>query len=262
MFNIIFMIPIILAALVILLKMKFIKKSDEKGAIKEFIADLLRFIFVYVVLISANIFFDIDYLSISTMIIDFILLITALFAIITKNDDYPNRKALLAIVAYTLLLGVIATMILKMLLGIFESGFIGTFLKLAAVLIFSGWNAVTFDSKNKFKTIREIFKNYTMTRRDYLVISIFAMFALVGDPYGYLAPPLIAVFGIQDILRGKFIKGISYIIVGTFILYLDYSQTLILVYSLIGMIDIFLTAVKFNKNSLKKKVVELAVKED
>ncbi|MEC1305436.1 hypothetical protein [Lysinibacillus capsici] len=255
-------IPLIAA---FLLKQKLVKTEDgKKSTFREFAIDFSKFVIVYVVLIVANILFGVDFFKVSTMIVDSIFVSIALFLILTKNYLYPERKAIFGLVSLLLMMAIFAMTILLMILGTYDVSYAFLYLKLLFSFLVSLFAALTSEShsfsskfKSFFNTILFAFKNYNMTKMDYLVFSILSLFAFVGDPNGFLTP-VVAIFGIQDIMRKKYIKGACYIISGTIILMLDYSllgEVLILLYSLIAMIDICWTFFKFKKINLQKKSI-------
>lgn len=258
-------ILLILIIAAFLLKQKLVKTEDgKKSTFREFAIDFSKFVIVYVVLIVANIFFGVDFFKVSTMIVDSIFVSVALFVILNKNYLYSERKAILGIVSHILLLAIFAMTILLMILDTYDVSYAILYFKLLFSFFVSLFAALTSDShsftskfKTFFNTILLAFKNYNMTKMEYLLFSIVSLFVFVGDPNGFFTP-IIAIFGIQDIMRKKYIMGACYIISGTIILALDYSligEVLILLYSLIAMVDICWTSYKFKKLNLQKKSI-------
>lgn len=261
-----FLIPLIGTILSTIFKMKMVKnKSDKKSTLKEFIIDLIKFTIVYSILISTNVFFEIDLFKFSTMFVDFILMSVSFFVLTTKNYKYDERKAILGLVSGALISAVIAISMFNMIIGTYnisDATYAMLFIKLVISFALSMWAvftaySVTFKDKLKsfFTTLLYSFKEYNIDRMSYYGIALLLLVFFMGGPNNLIEP--VGLFGLHEIVRRKYTKGVFYILSANIILVFSTSligQLLYLLYLLIATIDLCWTFFKFKEINFQKNL--------
>lgn len=252
-------LPLVVTAIVFLLKIKLVKTEDgKKSAQIEMVIDIFKFIIPCLVLIFLHFIWGIQLFNVFTRLFDIAILLLIVFVFLGGNHSYQDRKAIGAIFSFLLILIAMMLSIFSMIIGTFNEN-AGTYLILfvKAVISFLTFTWAAFTAKSGsfkikiidfVKTIIQSFKQRDMNKHDYFLFGIISLFMFTGDPYEYFTP--VALFGIHEILNRKYIKGSIYIIVGNIILFTQSTllgDILFTVYTLIAIIDLTIQFFKFKK---------------
>lgn len=184
---IILIVPFLTSFMAILMKGRFVRFKDGKEVARiEILIDIVRFIIVYLVIISANVILGIRKLNFTTISVDIIMLIVFLIALLQKKYNYAERKAISGIVSFILLLIIMLVTIFKILIGKYDASdntMVILFIKVVSYLFVSLWCAISSElgEKSKFTSkinnfwlsIVDSFRTRNISKIDFYVFAFF-----------------------------------------------------------------------------------------
>jgi hypothetical protein len=231
-----YFIPFFVAVLAVCTKAKIVNRGDGERCTKtELAIDLFKIVIVYIVAIFANILGGKN-INIFALVIDFVMLAAYLLPLLQKNYNYVDRKALIGILASMFLMLILVIATFQMAVGIYnktDPTLFFSYLKAFSYFAIAIWCCFTPSGdkqhifakvKGLFISLRSIFRNYTCTKHDYILFSGMSLILLGGANY-FFEP--ICVFGFQDLLRKKKVRGWAFIITGNVAVYLKKNNFLI-----------------------------------
>lgn len=259
--NIIFgVLPFLISILVVITKRKIVNsQSGKKYAYREMILDVVRVLIITIISLSANMLSGKE-VSVWTLLIDVFMLLVYLLPLLQKNYDYVERKALMGIWASCIFMLMIAIAIFQMLIGSYDindSTLFFCFVKGVSYFGISIWCCFTtgeISKKDKFKALINglvsSYKDYELSTRDYYCLAFLELFIFTGMNR-YFNP--VGIFGLHEIINKKKLKGLIYIILGNFCLFLQHKFQVLgdiafIVYTLLALIDILIHFANIRKD--------------
>lgn len=252
-------LPFLVSILTVITKRKIVNsQSGKKYACREMILDVVRVLIVTIISLSANLLYGKE-VPIWALLIDFFMLLVYLLPLLQKNYDYVERKALMGIGASCIFMLMIAIAIIQMLIGSYDiSDFTLAFCFVKGVSYFgiSIWCCFTtgeISKKDKFKALVNglvsSYKDCELSVRDYYCLAFLELFIFTGMN-GYFIS--VRIFGLHEIINKKRLKGLIYIILGNFSLFLQHKFQVLgdiafMVYTLLALIDMLIHYVNIRK---------------
>ncbi|MGS5516317.1 hypothetical protein AB8L61_10075 [Clostridioides difficile] len=252
-------IPLVTAFLAVIVKNKYVGYENGKSAsIKEFLIYIIRFLIVYSTIYLSGYIFETSNFNYKKIIIDLIMLIVFLIILMCKEYNYQSRKSIAGIISGCIFLVISAIIIFNITFNKnhISNILISSFFKSVSYFIVSLWSISSseLDKKTSFFTkvkaflymIYELFKNRKVTTLEYYLFAILGLFIFLNMAEKNSLS--ISLFGLHEITRFKYFKGVAYIIIGSIILSVNHNYLRYIclnIYVLVAIIDL---ALFFYKN--------------
>lgn len=253
-----YFLPFITSFLVVFMKKKIVNaQSGAKFTTREMFLDGGRILLFFLISIVANVLCG-KAIPVWGLFIDIFMMIAYLLTMLQKNYDYIERKAFMGIWAFCIIMLIGVVVIFQMLIGTYDLNKFTLFFcynKGVTYFCIAIWCCFTTGKEKKVKHLicglLDIIKKYSLSPNECLYFGIISLFLFTGYN-DYFTP--ICIFGFHEIINKKKIKGILYIVLGNFVLFLQYkyplySSTLHTIYMVIAFIDLLIQFFKLKKNT-------------
>lgn len=240
-------------------------KNGKKATLNEFLIDIFSLL-LYDIAVSIIFSKNNPDIYLKLMLIFFVngsMLITYLIDLHERKFNYLNRKFYSLAISTIVMLIIFAIIIIEMIFGIYDvktSNLSSCFFTSASYFFVSLYFSLTSETIgrkqkifvliNKFKLA---FKNYKMSDTEYFTVAFLTLLSF-NDYYGYT--PQIPIFGIQEIINKKSIRGFLFIGLGVFTIiltkfYPQISSLLTVCYDVIALVYLMFVFVhkKYRNNN-------------
>lgn len=252
-------LPLLVSVLVVITKRKIINaQSGKEYAYKEFIIDIVRFIFIAIISLAGSLYGN--KIHVWPLIIDLFMLIVYILPFCQKNYDFTERKCLMGIWASCIIMLSMAIVMFQMTVGIYDTGNttpLLCFKKGLSYCCIAIWCCFTAEKVGKGNKIKALinglvnsFKDYKLNMSDYLLFSFLELFVFTGGN-GFFPP--IGIYGLHEIINKNKIKSILFVTFGNLCLFLRHvtqfwGDLAYIIYVLVAFIDILIHYIKFKKH--------------